>query len=196
MKEKNTIRSLFRVLLPSVFLVLLLALSACGRKALPRPPEDFAPQPARFFAAKGAANGIVLEWQNSLKKADGSVLNDLAYYRVDRAKYLPEVLPNFRRIARLSSSLPEPEAVEATKKRPGLSIADRDEKGAEEQFRFLDQDVEQGGRYVYRIVPVNTAGVEGVSEFSLKVTYLGEASQVELYSPGRDGYESTLGNEL
>ncbi len=113
---------------------LLIALStlSCGRKAPPRPPEDVAPKTIADLAATNAPEGIRLSWSRPLIYMDGTRMQDLAGFVIERAA-ANELRPAFKRVT-------------------VLEVSDRDRFRQEKRFQYVDPDTVSGDDYQYRVV--------------------------------------------
>lgn len=169
--KRATLFSVNFLIIASLFFI------ACGRKGAPKPPENFAPTQVQFFQARGTVDGILLTWAKPEKKADGEELDDLERFAVMRAVYEKDRAAEFDELTEIAYIAPEkPEKDEAA--------ATRSEKEEEEieEFSFLDEKVSPGQKYVYYVVAFNEDNVGGRPSQSFRVTFIGEASQVELYT--------------
>jgi hypothetical protein len=106
-----------------------LALPACGRKTAVRPPELVAPATIEDLTANNVAEGIRLAWKRPATYVDGSRMNDLGAFRIERSIGTAP----FERL----STVP---------------VTDRERFRKESRFRHLDAAVSPGNRYSYRVV--------------------------------------------
>ena len=102
----------------------------CGRKAVPRPPEDILPRPLADLAASNLADGVQLSWSRPRLYADGERMTDLGGFVVERAT--GDAL-DYQKIA-------------------VLEVTDRDRFRQIKRFKHLDRDVTPGVAYRYRVV--------------------------------------------
>jgi hypothetical protein len=152
--QKSKVKSPMRML-PSYFCLLPFALclltflsAGCGRKGLPRAPEDVAPQTLADLAASNVVDGIQLSWSRPQLYADGTRMPDLGGFLVERAA---DDALTYERIAE-------------------LAVTDRDRFRQIKRFKHLDPDVTPGVAYRYRVVsftvdryfsaPSNTVTIE------------------------------------
>ncbi len=172
MKVSFVLRRLPRVFAVVSLLVLLLALSACGKKARPEPPEASAPEPVRFLLAKADVDAVILTWRAPEKDASGDSLEDLAGYVVKRSDYEKDERPDFEEIAEVEAP---------------LDLSDEAPKGEREaakkvEYVYRDTEVEAGKTYEYVVLPINDSDVEGGAAAILRVTFIGTASVIENFS--------------
>lgn len=106
--------------------------SACGRKALPRPPENVVPRQITDLSGTDTTQGIQLSWSRPVTYADGSHMPDLGGFIVERAVG-DDVRAAFQRIS-------------------SLDVSDRDRLRQIKRFRYVDQNTEVGTAYRYRVV--------------------------------------------
>ncbi|MFI5366166.1 MAG: hypothetical protein ACHQ4J_11130 [Candidatus Binatia bacterium] len=106
--------------------------SACGRKAPPRPPEDVRPKTIADLTASNVADGVQLSWSRPRAYADGSPMTDLGGFVVERADGA-DPHAAFQHVAQ-------------------LEVTDRDRFRQIKSFRYLDRDTSVGTPYRYRVV--------------------------------------------
>jgi Prokaryotic lipoprotein-attachment site len=114
----------------SVFGLLTLLLSGCGRKGPPLPPEDVVPRRIADLAASNVAGGIQLSWRRPELYSDGERMTDLGGFTVERA--IGAAL-TYQKIAT-------------------LEVTDRDRFRQIKRFTHVDSDVTPGVAYRYRVV--------------------------------------------
>jgi hypothetical protein len=112
-------------LLPFAFSLAL----ACGRKTPPKPPELVRPATIENLAAEQTAEGIVLTWRRPETYADGTRMDDLGKFTIERS----EDGGDFRVLA-------------------VLPVNDRDRFRKIRRLRFLDTTAVAGTRYSYRVI--------------------------------------------
>jgi hypothetical protein len=118
--------------LPFAFCLLTFSVHACGRKALPRPPEDVVPKTITDLTASNVADGVQLSWTRPRTYADGERMTDLGGFVVERADGTDPRAP-FKRVAQ-------------------LEVTDRDRFRQIKRFRHVDHDTSVGTQYRYRVV--------------------------------------------
>jgi len=124
--------TLYRISLLSVVCCLSVVLPACGRKTLPRPPEDVLPKTIDDLSASNTAEGIQLTWSRPKLYADGSQMRDLGGFVIERATGTDPLSP-FQRLT-------------------VLEVNDRDRFRPLTRFRHDDNDTSVGMPYRYRVV--------------------------------------------
>ncbi|GIW41149.1 MAG: hypothetical protein KatS3mg076_1726 [Candidatus Binatia bacterium] len=109
--------------------LLALAVLACGRKGPVRPLELLLPEPVSELRASVEGGAVVLRWRAPNRRLDGSRLEDLSSFLVERA----ENEGPFRVV--------------------GVVVLDEEDRALEvRRFAFRDETVESGARYRYRVV--------------------------------------------
>lgn len=151
----------------------LLFVYGCGRKGDPKPPEAFAPSAVGFYTARGQVDSVILSWQAPKITASGDVLENLEFFSIKRAIHDSQKMRRFKDIGEVGvaglASSGERQAGSASPAASQAAIT----------YSFADRDIVPGSVYDYRVVPVNSRGVEGQSAATLRVTFLGESSIVE-----------------
>ena len=139
-------------------LVLIIAVSGCGRKGPPKPPEDFAPNPVLNLNVEGSVTGIKLSWEAPPADPDKDEedLKALSGFVVEKCLYSKEGDDDFQEIGEIK-----------------IQVA------TETKFTFNDTKVEPGKIYNYQVRPFNVDQVNGEPGQTLRVTYLGQNSRVE-----------------
>ena len=110
-----------------------LALPACGRKTAVRPPEMVAPETIENLAASNVSDGVRLTWRRPATYVDGTRMNDLGAFRVERA------------------SAGGPFSQVAT-----VAVTDQERFQQERRFRWVDLDTTVGQTYQYRVISSTT----------------------------------------
>ena len=73
------------VLLSAVLLSAVLLLGACGVRTPPRPPENTAPlMIGQALATRNADGSVTLSWKRPATSVDGTRLDDLAGFEIER----------------------------------------------------------------------------------------------------------------
>ncbi len=152
-------------LLPLAFCLVIF--SSCGRKSLPRPPEDVLPRPITNLTASSTPQGIQLWWSRPSTYTSGVQMTDLGGFVIERSARTDPLAP-FERLA-------------------VLEVNDRDRFRQVKRFSHVDNDTSVGMPYRYRVVsytldryfsaPSNVVTVER--------TNTGEESHAPLPTPQR-----------
>lgn len=131
-----------------LFLILLVGLSACGRKGPVRPLLKSLPAPPPEFSVRQEGARLLVSWNLPTTNIDGSPLADLQGLRLYRIEFEPgRECPECRDpdVPRADVDLDFPRGV--------VRQGDR--------FYFWDEDVRSGSGYRYRIKGVTRKGREG-----------------------------------
>jgi len=107
----------------------------CGKKGDPRAPELATPETIRDLRAQALDGGIALTWSRPMRYVDGKELRDLAgfvIFRKEISKSCPDCPVPFRERAK-------------------LNVEDQEKFIKKKQFRFMDQELEPGTAYRYRV---------------------------------------------
>ena len=131
-----------------VLLLVVLAVCACGRKTDVRPPELVAPRPVAELALTTLAEGVELRWARPTAYVDGSRMEDLAGFVVERSK---ESEP-FDELGR-------------------LAVGDRGRFQKVKRFEYLDRTVVPGATYHYRIVAFTADGYYSAASGAGTITW-------------------------
>jgi len=152
-----------RAPLVGVTLAALVALAtACGRKTDPRPPELVAPRSVGELTLTTQADGIALRWSRPTQYVDGSAMEDLGGFAVQRSRYNSP----FVEIAR-------------------VPVTDRGRFQKAKRFDYVDRDLLPGATYHYRIVAFTTDGYHSAPSGAATVTWTPLAAPSPAPSPER-----------
>jgi len=132
----------------------LITLTACGKKARPKPPEDLAPLPVANLVATGTVDGVQLRW--TLATEEEPTEKGVTGFEVRRVLYQNS------------------EEVSSTVISKTVSYAE-----GEVAFSYLDEEVLPGKVYRYRVLVVDSEGRTSPETGSLSVRFIGENSIVE-----------------
>lgn len=111
-----------------LFPLILVPCLACGKKTPPRPPELVRPVAIDDLAAEPSEDGIILTWRRPETYADGTRMDDLGRFTVERSDDGAE----FRVLA-------------------VVPVTDRDRFRKIRRLRFRDTTTLPGRRYRYRV---------------------------------------------
>ncbi|WP_305041966.1 hypothetical protein [Geoalkalibacter sp.] len=129
--------------------LVLLTLSACGKKGPVRPLSELSPAAPPAFSAVQAGENVLLSWELPRANQDGSPLEDLVGFRIFRLDFAPgDACPECRE---------ESAALVAELDLDYLPAASR--QG--ERLFWFDTRAAQDSGYLYRLLPVNRKGRPG-----------------------------------
>ncbi len=114
---------------------LAVALVACGRKTDPKPPELVAPRAVSELALTTRADGVMIRWLRPTQYVDGSSMEDLAGFVLERSR----------------NNEPFSEHVR-------VPVTDRGMFQKVKRFEYVDTAVSSGTTYHYRVVAFTTDG--------------------------------------
>jgi len=117
----------------ALLLATVAAVPACGRKTMPRPPELVAPKMVQELSLSTQSTGILVRWSRPTQYADGTTMDDLAGFVVERNRYNSP----FTEIAR-------------------VPVTDQGRFQKVKRFDYLDHELLAGATYHYRIVSFTT----------------------------------------
>ena len=135
-----------RAVLTLVALVLLAP--ACGRKTMPKPPQLIAPKPVQEISLATQKGGILVRWSRPTEYVDGSSMEDLGGFVVERNRYNSK----FEEIAR-------------------VPVTDRGRFQKAKRFDYLDTQLLDGATYHYRVVAYTTDGYYSVPSDAGEITW-------------------------
>ncbi|HEY5673658.1 MAG TPA: hypothetical protein VIR78_08135 [Malonomonas sp.] len=137
-----------RALRWTILLLLVLLLSACGKKGPVRPLEVQRPGPATALELRQQGAALLLSWQLPTGNLDGSALKTpptLDVYRMtfEPENDCPECFDRSTLLARIAADLPA----------PAIKVGDR--------YLLLDRQVQDGVGYQYKLVPRDSDDLSG-----------------------------------
>ena len=157
-----------------IFIILLsLLLMSCGKKSQPKPPEERAPAAVRSARIEPGSKNLKLIWQGPVETASGDEIMYLESFQILRREIRKDSSRSYIEIADINI----PEDADPNK-----------------EYVYDDKDIELGKVYDYLIIPVNDEGIEGLPASSLRVSFLGDGSVVELL-PYKDSEEEETDNK-
>ena len=145
-----------------VLVALLVAAFGCGRKTDPRPPELVAPRTVTELSLTTLADGIALRWSRPTQYVDGSTMEDLAGFVVERSRN-NEPFGEFARVA----------------------VTDRGRFQKLKRFEYVDRAVMPEGTYHYRIVAFTSDGYYSAPTGAATLTWSPPPSPSPAASPAR-----------
>jgi len=143
---------LFYCLLP---VAVCLLFAGCGSKGPLRTPEGAMPEPIGSLTAKVGKQGINLVWPRPMHYVDGKELNDLAAFVVLRKE--------------ISKTCPE--CVVPYRTRATVDVEDQQKFIKRKQFGFVDQEVQPGATYRYRVFSKLADGTSGGPSNEVEITW-------------------------
>jgi len=117
------------------FYLCLAVFAGCGKKGEPRAPELATPETIRDLRAQARDSGIALTWSRPMRYVDGKELRDLAGFVIFRKE--------------ISQSCPDCPA--PFRERAAVNVEDQEKFIKKKQFRFVDQELQPGTTYRYRV---------------------------------------------
>lgn len=131
-----------------ILLGLALVAPACGRKTMPRPPQLVAPKPVEEISLATQKGGILVRWSRPTEYVDGSSMEDLGGFIVERNRYNSK----FEEIGR-------------------VPVTDRGRFQKAKRFDYLDSQLLDGATYHYRVVAYTTDGYYSVPSGAGEITW-------------------------
>jgi hypothetical protein len=177
---------MFRVLLRTVLVSFLVSpLMGCGKYGRPLPPEVFGPAEVTDLAARNEGAGLLLSWRAPSKDVRSRELKSIDGYRVVRATLsvggTGSAEPGQEQ-AKGAVSFEESAFIEDThlavlgKLRDAARAEGRNPRHVKgdpalTRFTFLDTTVKPGETYLYKVVPINQGGIEGLVREGVRVAF-------------------------
>ena len=112
---------------------IVLASGACGRKTMPKPPQLVAPKAVQELSLSTQTQGILVRWSRPTEYVDGTGMDDLGGFVVERNRYNSK----FEEIAR-------------------VPVTDQGRFQKAKRFDYLDTELLPGAVYHYRVVAFTT----------------------------------------
>lgn len=126
----------------------VVAVGACGRKTMPKPPQLVAPRAVQELSLATQSGGILVRWTRPTEYVDGSDMKDLGGFVVERNRYNSD----FEEIAR-------------------VPVTDRGRFQKAKRFDYVDTRLLPGAVYHYRIVAYTTDGYYGAPSGAAEITW-------------------------
>ena len=137
----------------AVAIAALVWLAACGHKSPPTAPELVRPEAPENVAAIVTPDGIRVSWLRPQRYTGGGRMNDLGSFTIERATAAGEgQTPVFRKVGT-------------------LTLEDQNRFQKERRLEWVDKDVTQGTRYVYRVIAVTLDGYHSAPGGPVAVSY-------------------------
>jgi hypothetical protein len=130
--------------------------TACGRKTMPKPPQLVAPKAVQELSLSTQKNGILVRWSRPTEYVDGTGMEDLGGFVVERNRYNSP----FSEIAR-------------------IPVTDQGRFQKAKRFDHLDTQLLPGATYHYRVVAFTTDGYFSSPSDAAEITWNGASA-----SPG------------
>jgi len=156
-----------------------LNLGGCGKYGPPVPPEALSPAAVSELAASADATSVSLSWKAPKSDLRSKELRSLDGYSVVRATIEGNEPPRFAPLEFIEDKhILERDRLREEARASGKTARRVDVPAALTAFTFVDKTVVAGGRYLYRIIPVNQGGVLGAARESIQVTFNGVTSEI------------------
>ena len=126
---------------------------ACGRKTMPKPPQLVAPKPVQELSLATQSTGILVRWSRPTEYVDGTGMEDLGGFVVERNRYNSP----FEEIAR-------------------VPVTDRGRFQKAKRFDYLDTRLLPGATYHYRLVAFTTDAYYSAPSDAAEITWNGSPS--------------------
>jgi hypothetical protein len=147
----------FRFSLLALFFVPLLALPACGRKTIVKPPELAAPEPVNDLTLEVKDKGVTLHWGRVQKTADGEDLDDLGGFVVLRA--VQDAQGKSTEFTQVAT----------------IPVEDRDRFRKDKSFSYTDEQLTAGALYRYRVLAFTVDGYYSEASNTVELIWRGGA---------------------
>jgi hypothetical protein len=141
--------------------VLALLGPACGRKTMPKPPQYVAPKPVQELSLATQSDGILVRWTRPTEYVDGSGMEDLAGFVVERNRYNSP----FEEIAR-------------------VPVTDQGRFQKSKRFDYVDTHLMAGATYHYRIIAFTTDRYFSTPSDAAEIEWNPPAAAAPAPSPG------------
>jgi len=128
----------------------LLGPLGCGRKTDVKPPQLVAPRTVSEVSLTTKPEGIEVGWSRPTEYADGTTMEDLSGFVVERSRNNEA----FRELAR-------------------VPVTDRGRFQKAKRFEYLDKALTEGTTYHYRVVAFTTDGYYGAPSGAATLTWDG-----------------------
>ena len=181
-----------------LFGFLVLGIVGCGRYKPPLPPEMFAPRAVDGLQVKGNALGVSLVWTAPDEDRRGKELKSIQGYSIERKTLVQrgdETDPTikFEKVGFVTDKhVQVREKLRAEARAAGKVGRTIESPEEHTKFSFVDSTAKLSSTYLYKVVPHNQGGIEGVVGQVARVTFKGEASDVLLVAGDEAGQSDGL----
>ena len=177
---------------------LVLATVVCGRYKTPIPPEMLAPRAVDGLQIKGTAIGVSLAWTAPDEDRRGKELKSIQGYSIERKPLVqrgdetdPKV--KFEKLGFVTDKhVQVREKLRAEARAAGKVGRTIESPEEHTKFSFMDSTAKLSSTYLYKVVPHNQGGIEGVVGQVARVTFKGEASDVLMVTGDEAGQNDGL----
>jgi predicted small lipoprotein YifL len=156
-----------------LLLVILLSLTACGRKGPVQPLLRPLPDAPEQVLLEQKGERFLLSWGIPRQNQDGSPLTDLQGFHLYRMRYDP------------TQECPECRDTSTLLRQVDIEYL-REVRRIDQRLYFWDADLAPGVGYLYRVVPYTRAGREGASAQARRVFFDPPAWPTGLEATGHD----------
>ncbi len=139
---------------------LVAPIAACGRKTMPKPPQLVAPQVVEELSLTTQSNGILVRWSRPTEYVDGTSMEDLGGFVVERNRYNSP----FEEIAR-------------------VPVTDQGRFQKAKRFDYVDARLLDGALYHYRIVAFTTDGYYSSPSAAAEIAWNGAPAAAPSKTP-------------
>lgn len=159
--------------------IVAILVAGCGKYGPPVPPEALGPAAVGDIAVTTDATSVSLSWKSPKSDIRSKELRSIDGYNVIRATLEGSGSPQFAPLAFIEDShIRERDRLREEARAAGKPARRVDVPPSLTAFTYVDKTVTAGGRYMYRIVPVNQGGVLGATRESIRITFNGTASEI------------------
>ena len=155
-----------RALKAVVVFLLILSISACGRKTAPEPPEEYAPKEVVDLVVQPTVESVNISWSAPIEKFNGDELDDLIKFVVKKS----DKGQDYSKVEEIQveSIVAEQEAETSN---PAAPL---------KRYTFSDDEVEAGQTYFYKVYAVNDRGYETEFPQEIRVEFIGQSSGIRV----------------
>lgn len=169
-----------------ITLCLAFSTVGCGKYGPPTPPELLSPKAVGDLVVTSQTNGVKFAWKAPDVDRRGEELKSIDGYNVERklVEKPSDISDEEVEYVELKH-LPDTHLADLEKRKEearakGLSTRQVKVDPLLKNFEFVDEGVQPGKTYVYRITPMNQTGVKGEVAQVVHVVFRGDASTIHL----------------